>query len=306
MNKKLFRILFVVFLIILSSCSNKKISKNNIKQSNNGIEKNIKSDISKVKDITQYKDDKLINGIESVKFGEYPQNDVSDETDEPIEWIVLEKQKNKVLLLSKYILDCKLYNEIDEIVSWENCSLREWLNTVFYNQAFNVDEQKLILETKLDNYLVDKNDETKRVQSENITNDKVFLLSIDEVIKYFGKKKSIKYGEYEDTVYAKKLTTKSTEYARSIINSIEFWNKWCKKGIENGNLGNKVGTLFVASEKTDPGLDWTTGNSPYMCRNSFKNEKTSPLTIQPTGSILGIESTDERGCGVRPAIWISY
>lgn len=65
----------------------------------------------------------------------------------PIEWTILDKQDQKILLFSNQILEEKEYNEIardDESVShvtWENCSLRKWLNDDFYNDAFSTYEQ---------------------------------------------------------------------------------------------------------------------------------------------------------------------
>lgn len=311
MRKISYKILLVTLLILVSSCSgNKKQFKNktkskNIKiESDLGIKKKLKDTIDKAKEITVYDSNILIDNIKTVTFGEYPQGDMSGEVDDPIEWIVLEKKSDRALLLSKYVLDCKVFNETDEYVDWEKCSLREWLNTVFYYRAFSVDEQKLIVNAKIDNFIVDEKDFNKKLYSLNITEDKVFCLSIDDVKKYFGKAEETKFGEWEYLSYGKKITAHSTKYAQGIINNLDNWEKYSKKGIESGNLINKYGTLFVAAG-SDSGLEWTRGNSYYWLRSAGKGEGVYPLLVCPTSNVGGWTANDER-VGVRPAIWVSY
>lgn len=117
-----------------------------------------------------------------VYFGTYEQdNDVTD-GNEYIEWLVLDKQNNKILVISNYALDCQPYNEEYEEVTWENCTLRSWLNNDFYNTAFNEGEKQMILQTDV------SADENPRYYTNpgNDTQDNVFLLSISEVQKYFS------------------------------------------------------------------------------------------------------------------------
>lgn len=115
-------------------------------------------------------------------FGTYEQdNDVSNGKEE-IEWQVLAKEDNKALIISKYALDCVQYNSEWEDVTWETCTLRKWLNETFINSAFNSDEQALIPET---NVSADTNPKYS-TNPGNATKDKIFLLSISEVNKYFS------------------------------------------------------------------------------------------------------------------------
>lgn len=82
-------------------------------------------EIKNTKLVTEYSEDTLVNDLDTVKFGSYPQNDVSGKTKEPIEWIVLEIQNDKALLLSKFIIDCKSYHNEQLDITWENCDLRK-------------------------------------------------------------------------------------------------------------------------------------------------------------------------------------
>ena len=70
-----------------------------------------------------------------IKFGNYFIND--DTTKEPIEWRVLEVSNDKALLITKDAIDCKPYNYEMRNITWENCTLRQWLNNEFINQAFS-------------------------------------------------------------------------------------------------------------------------------------------------------------------------
>jgi len=97
---------------------------------------------------------------------------------EPIQWRILDVETDHALLISEYLLDCLPFNETkyDDkkgYITWENCTLRTWLNKDFYNEAFAEVQQECILETPLK----DAN-----------TQDHIFLLSVDEANdkKYFS------------------------------------------------------------------------------------------------------------------------
>ncbi len=119
-----------------------------------------------------------------VTFGHYPQTSGgSDNT--PIEWLVLARDGNKVLLLSRYGLDAKPYNTEYADITWEKCTLRTWLNGTFMNKAFTSQEQAGILLTSVDN---SKNQGYSgwSTRGGNNTQDRIFLLSYAEANKYLG------------------------------------------------------------------------------------------------------------------------
>ena len=96
-------------------------------------------------------------------------------------WRVLKIKDGKALLLSDRIIENRKYNESNTNVTWETCTLRRYLNEEFYN-SFSASEKAMIAETRISN---NKNPRYG-TNGGNDTNDKIFLLSLEEVVKYFG------------------------------------------------------------------------------------------------------------------------
>ena len=116
-----------------------------------------------------------------VTFGTYEQDNNTDNGEENIEWLVLDKEDNRLLVISRYALNEKPYTEERNKLVWETCTLRNWLNKDFYDAAFSNTEQAMIPTVTVS---ADKNPEY-RMNPGKATQDKVFLLSIVEANKYF-------------------------------------------------------------------------------------------------------------------------
>ncbi len=125
---------------------------------------------------------KTANVGDIVYFGAYEQDNNTSNGKEDIEWLVLAKEGDKALIISKYALDCQQYNTSYTNVTWETCSLRKWLNGTFLSAAFSAAEQSCIPGSTV---TADKNP-SYSTSPGNSTTDKVFLLSITEVNKYFS------------------------------------------------------------------------------------------------------------------------
>ena len=119
----------------------------------------------------------ILSDDEKIEFGPYI-------------WRILEVQGDNALIITEDIVSERTYHP-----PWEKCYTRSYLNGKFL-EKFTDEEQKSIIETKitnLDNQWFDTNDNAS-------TNDKVFLLSIEEADKYFGNsgdyisKRQKKYG----------------------------------------------------------------------------------------------------------------
>lgn len=118
---------------------------------------------------------------DTVYFGKYEQDGKQGNGKEKIEWNVLDKKGNQVLLISKKVLDIGSYNKKYEYIIWKNCTLRKWLNVNFMNTAFTTEEKKKIINTKLRN----EDNEEYKTKGGSVTKDKLFLLSLDEADMYF-------------------------------------------------------------------------------------------------------------------------
>ncbi len=123
---------------------------------------------------------------ETVLFGSYEQDGDAANGKEPIEWLVLARDGDKALLLSKYALDHQsfmpFYEPVTEPFTWESCSLRQWLNSTFLNAAFSAEEQRRLLTTTV----ITAPGGRKGSENPFTTEDRVFLLSDIEVYAYFS------------------------------------------------------------------------------------------------------------------------
>lgn len=116
-------------------------------------------------------------------FGSYEQDNDTSNGKEPIEWIVLDKKDDTVFVVSKFILDCQPYHTEEIDMTWEQCSLRTWLNSTFLNAAFDAKEQSRICDTEV--VAEDSLAGFYPAEGGNNTIDKMFLLSRTELKQYF-------------------------------------------------------------------------------------------------------------------------
>ncbi|MDE6432658.1 MAG: Ig-like domain-containing protein [Lachnospiraceae bacterium] len=127
-----------------------------------------------------------------VYFGSYPQSDATGQTKDPIKWRVLSVDGNDAFLVADTNLDAQGYNDTMVDVTWETCTMRSWLNGYgsdsnvcskdyssnnFIDRAFTASEQNAIKTTAV----VNADNLTYGITGGNSTQDKIFLLSYDEV-----------------------------------------------------------------------------------------------------------------------------
>ena len=192
-------------------------------------------------------------------FGSYEQDNDLTNGPEPIEWEVLAVQDNKALLVSKYALDMKRYNEESERVTWETCDLRAWLNEDFLESAFTKAERDRILLSRLD---ADKYTRSKG-ETGNGTVDGVFVLSIKEANYYFNHNSA---RQCEATDY---LKNQSTAVGKSGL--CKWWLRSTGSFQKSSAIVNYSGEVFGPGAMVDDescmvrpaiwvSLDDTTGN----------------------------------------------
>ena len=225
---------------------------------------------------------KEINDFEIIEFGKYQQSYNSEKNDwneDPIEWIVLEKdsENKRALIISKYILDVRpiTYKSGEKNTTWGNSNIRAWLNDEFYNSAFTAEEKNKIKEVQLVN---EDNDDYMTLGGRDTT-DKIFLLSISEARKYFSNGDNL--GNKDQLVRAG--AAKGTEYAK------------------HRRLG------IIPKNKQDEYEEWMLENSAYNLRSpGGSQERTAAVGPDAIISTSGFVGTGLNRRGVRPAMWIEY
>jgi hypothetical protein len=99
------------------------------------------------------------------------------------DWIVLDKQEDRILVLCKYSVGTSDYHKYTlASPGWDNCTLRTWLNDDFFNSKMNAseDEKSLILSTQIS---TPDNPSFGTTGGATVT-DRIFLLSHEELTQY--------------------------------------------------------------------------------------------------------------------------
>ena len=128
------------------------------------VKKNVSMDSSSI--IIKPKEKSII------KFGAY-------------DWFVLNVQNDRALIITKDIIEQRSYSIrwYYDFLTWEICNLRSYLNDDFFaSSSFsNADRNRIIT-------INNRNEDNQWYKSNGCkdTSDRIFLLSILEVVKYFG------------------------------------------------------------------------------------------------------------------------
>ena len=98
------------------------------------------------------------------------------------DWRVLEVRGNQVLVLSEYALFERAFHyDWEDDVTWEISDIRRYLNNVFFNR-FSLQDRDRIAAT----IVVNNNNRWFGTPGGSSTSDRIFLLSIEEVVWFFG------------------------------------------------------------------------------------------------------------------------
>jgi hypothetical protein len=96
-------------------------------------------------------------------------------------WIVLDVQDDRVKLLHETVITGHPYHSTNTAVTWATSSSRAWLNGEFLN-SFSEADRARIRETNV----VNNDNPWYGTNGGENTTDRIFLLSIEEVVRYFG------------------------------------------------------------------------------------------------------------------------
>lgn len=219
-------------------------------------------------------------------FGSYEQDGDLNNGKEPIEWMILDKQQDHVLLLSRYALDSKRYDDGTEEVTWETCTVRKWLNNDFLQAAFSQPEQGAIAYSQLENKDATNlfGNGVKGGVGGNNTIDKVFLLSVDEVRRYF---KETGEGHSRKVAYCEEYVCYPTQYA--LDNGVEVLTE----------------KLYKEYNDYDYPKDIVVGGCNWILRSpGFNNKYCANVGTNLTLDESGSQIWNTTYTAVRPAIWV--
>ncbi len=210
---------------------------------------------------------------------------------EPIKWRIISESNGQAMLLCEMIIDNQatqnsitrdgdLYYVVDEngnIVkdsegnnvtanNYEYSSIRQWLNYDFYNTAFSDLEQKLIETTTVKNDAASNGDNPNNpnVYVSNDTNDRIFLLSYNEVY-------SVSFGFSGDDSRVKQGTAYYVCQGGYKMSSTSYAGTWLTRSTYNGGMSriryvNSSGSLSYIGV-----ADYTEGIVPALVINLTSN-----------------------------------
>ena len=202
-----------------------------------------------------------------------------------IEWIVLSKENGRALVISKNILDVQPFDSSSGYITWEDSSLRQWLNDYFLNYTFSESERNHIPKVTIAN---DRN-EYYRVSSGDDTQDQIFCLSVDEAEAYFGP-----YNEYDSEEmigYNQKLLCTATSYATN--KGLQY--KYVDEDRYNSSMKNHGYTSDVISNSY--------GN--WWLRTSG-GHGAAVVSFAGTAGYKHCSEGNKTNIGVRPAMYLDY
>lgn len=124
---------------------------------------------------------------------------------ERIKWKVLKNNGSTLFVLADKGLDCKDYHDPGGDVTWENSTIRSWLNDDFYQTAFDSNERNAIVQQPI----VNEDNLEYGTEGGNDTQENVYLLSIREA----GNQE---YGFCENyNTYSASRRVKASDYAHT-------------------------------------------------------------------------------------------
>lgn len=119
-----------------------------------------------------------------IVFGNYDQNNSSTDGKEPIEWVVLDVDGDKALVMTLYGIENRQFHTNSGGQTWATSSLRTWLNGTFLKTAFTVDERDAIAYTEVDEGINQCDGAHPPSRLGSSTRDQIYILSYAEAARY--------------------------------------------------------------------------------------------------------------------------
>ncbi|MBQ3295578.1 MAG: hypothetical protein IJH00_03740 [Erysipelotrichaceae bacterium] len=238
-------------------------------------------------------------------LGRLEQDNCKENGADPIYWKVIDKQDDRILLLSDNVIDSFRFNE-EGNTNWVDSSLREYLNGIFFDSVFTNEEKKLIVTSHLENrsysdylkeYFIRPNsyidyDSLENVDNGSDSDDKVFVLDLGEVISYLGE---------EDDYYPSFMDEDNGPKQWS-----ETWNRF---GIDlsYGASGRLCRPSDQLTRYSTVGFSTYHQSSTRHYANywtrTMGDRQNRAIVITDIGAFMSFDVSADN-VGVRPAMWI--
>jgi len=244
-----------------------------------------------------------------ISFGNYWKTGYKKK--EPIEWIVLREDDDKMYIISRFCLDCVPYCDGHQL-AWKNSIMREWLNGYFLDVAFTPKEQSRIILSE-----IKTSGEIHFLDKGTATQDKVFLPSLAEAHIYFGQA-----GLYNLSLHKKRIA-RPTDYAvvrgcwasslkyspvkNSVLRDSLLRDAELTGGAVNPNVPVWQVTEEIIKEYGTIGKD--TAKKRYAACWFLRTPGSELVYVDYDGSVGYMDknyiSSFEQHIAIRPAMWIS-
>lgn len=175
-------------------------------------------------------------------------------------WKVLNIKDDMALMITEDIVGLRWYHSQFVEITWADSEIKSYLNNEFYH-AFKDEEKVKIVP------VVNRNPDNPWFKTKGglDSTDNIFLLSLEEVCKYFGDS-------------SEKLNTKGDQ-------------RWAIKDENNSNRQAKLGGEYHWWRLRSPG---------YYGRTSASISSDGSIYVRGNG----VHGSPKNGGGVRPALWL--
>lgn len=265
MKKITLLVLILLFVFQASSCSSSKTSQSNppIKEKSIGTTASETNEVAIEYSLEDGKSNYSIG--DTILFGHYEQDNKESNGKENIKWKILDKQDEKLLMISEYGLENRSYNDKfgSGLSTWEWSTVRKWLNNDFYQAAFTNSDRVKIIST-------DVSSEHKNLDNDmEYTQDYVFLLDVDEVQQYF-----------DNNDKRVKCTEAAKNHGACEFDGYGMW--WLRSPGETNNYAAYVDSHGVVQEEGEITYSGVYVVRPVIWIDVNKNEMSQSSIIEPS------------------------
>lgn len=144
------------------------------------------------------------------------------------EWRILDIRNNTALIITEDIVEQRAYHSIYKDTTWNDCGIRKYLNGEFYDKFDDTNKSRII---KVSNKNLDNPWYGTKAGEEG--RDSIFLLSLEEVCRYFGDSTEKLQNRGNNRYWNKKDENNSKRMAK--LRSVYYW-WWLRSPGRNNHL----------------------------------------------------------------------